>query len=373
MHPILKYLLEHQSEMVADLAAVVKHESPSLDKGALDGLADRLAERFARVGATSERLPVPERGDHLRIRYGSGDGQVLVLMHRDTVFDIGDIARNPWREAGGRIYGPGVWDMKAGIVCFLWALAALRAAGWAPQRTVVGLVTSDEEIGSHTSRRLIEAEAARSAAALVLEPAMPDGAVKVWRKGTGEYTLKVIGRPAHAGADPRAGISATVELAHQILALNALNDYEQGTTVNVGVIGGGSKTNVVAAAAEARVDVRIMTLAEAERVDAAIRALQPVLPGARLEVTGGLNRPPLERKAAEPLLPVARAAAAELGLALKEGGTGGGSDGNFTAAFCPTLDGLGPTGHGMHTFEEYVNADTLPQRAALLALLLGRI
>lgn len=375
MHPVMAYMESHKEAILEDLRRVVELESPSLDKAAVDRLGEHLATLFAGADAAVERLPRQRTGDILRVRWGEGSepGQTLVLSHMDTVFDLGEIGRNPLRLVDGRFYGPGTSDMKAGFVLFLWALRCLRALGLRPRRTVVGLLTADEEIGSGDSRAVIEAEARRSGVALVTEPAMPPaGALKTWRKGSADYLLTFAGRTAHAGADPTKGISAVVEMAHQILYLNGLTDMAVGTTVNVGVAAGGSRGNVVPAEATARVDVRFMTMAEGERVDGLIRGLAPRLTGAQIAVTGGINRPPMVRgEATAALFGTARALAAELGFELSEAGTGGGSDGNFTAgAGCPTLDGLGARGDGLHTSAEYIEVASLPERAALLARLL---
>lgn len=381
LQQILKYLRSHQAEMVADLAALVELESPSDNKAAVDRCGEHLAGLFEAAGGRVERLPRREVGDIWRVTVNgtaSGDdgGQILVLGHLDTVFNIGDIARNPVRVDSGRLYGPGVYDMKGGVIQFLWALQALRAVGAAPRRRVVGLMTTDEETGSHHSRAELEAEARRSVASLIIEPPMfPGGELKTWRKGVGVYNVEAAGRPAHAGVEPGKGINAIVELAHQVLQIGSLADPDAGTTVNQGVISGGSRSNVVPETAALEVDVRIMTMAEGERIDAAMHALQPVLPGAKLNVTGGINRPPMERTAETArLFALAQRIGRDLGLEIGESGTGGGSDGNFTSAIgCPTLDGVGAVGDGAHTFGEYVEIDRLPERAALLAGLLLEI
>jgi glutamate carboxypeptidase len=253
-----------------------------------------------------------------------------------------------------------------------FALQALRAKGLRPARRLQVLFTCDEEVGSPTSRALIEQTASGAAVAYVLESPLPGGTLKTARKGTGDYFVRIAGRAAHAGVEPQKGISATQELAHQILALHALNDYASGTTVNVGVVHAGTRPNVVAAGAEAHVDVRVQTLAEAARIDAAIRSLKPHLPGASLDIDGGLNRPPMERSPAmAALFAQARQIAAAMGVDVQEGSTGGGSDGNFTAAIgVPTLDGLGPEGEGAHAAHEHVLTESFPRRAALVAGLL---
>jgi glutamate carboxypeptidase len=375
VHPVLAYLEQNKEQIIEDLKTFVSLESPSLDKAAVDRLSRSLAVKFAEAGAATQFLPRENRGDLLRLEWGAAkeDGQTMVLCHMDTVFNVGDIARNPLRIENGRLYGPGTSDMKAGFTLLLWALRCMKALGLQPRRKVVGLLTSDEEIGSEAAREAIETEARRSAVALIAEPAMPpNGALKTWRKGTAGYTVTVTGKAAHAGADPTKGISAVEELAHHILVLQKLTDMSVGTTVNVGVIGGGSRSNVVPAEAHAKIDVRFMTMEEAYRIEAAIKGLQPVLAGAKLTVEGGINRPPMVRNEATiELFGRAQALAAELGLVVDEAGTGGGSDGNFTSGVgCPTLDGLGACGDGLHTFNEYIEVDSLPQRAALLVRLL---
>jgi glutamate carboxypeptidase len=373
VHPVLAWMEQHKEQIIEELKEIVRLESPSLDKAAVDRLSRHLAGKFEAAGARAQFLPRENRGDVLRLEWGQGEGQALVLSHMDTVFNIGDIAKNPLRIENGRLYGPGTSDMKAGYVLFLWALRCMQELGLAPRRKVVGLLTSDEEVGSEAAREVIEEEARRSAVALITEPAMPPtGAIKTWRKGTGGYKITVIGKPAHAGADPTKGINAVEELAHQILKLQKLTDMAVGTTVNVGVIQGGTRSNVVPAEAWCDVDLRFMTMEEAHRIDGIVRGLQPVLPGAKLVVAGGINRPPMVRnEATVALFQKAQALAAELGFQVGEAGTGGGSDGNFTSgAGCPTIDGLGAVGDGLHTFEEYVEVDSLPQRAALMVRML---
>lgn len=370
--------LEPQRQMMVDLLGeLVSIESPSDDGPSLERFAARLESLFGEFGAI-ERLPHEDsaRGPILRLAVEAEDTQTqhaVALCHYDTVWSLGTLQRIPFSvDADGVARGPGCFDMKGGIVVLCFALRALRERGLKPKRKLQVLFTPDEEIGSPSSRPVIESTAKDAAVAFVLESPLPGGTLKTARKGTGDYLVRITGRAAHAGVEPQKGISATGELARQILALHALNDYARGTTVNVGVVHGGTRPNVVAAEAEAHVDVRVETLAEAERIDAAIRGLMPQLPGARLDIDGGLNRPPMERSPimAE-LFGLARRNAAAMGVELREGSTGGGSDGNFTAAMgVPTMDGLGPEGEGAHAAHEHVLTESFPRRAALLAGLL---
>ncbi|MBI4492171.1 MAG: M20 family metallopeptidase [Chloroflexi bacterium] len=378
---LLDYLSPRQAEMVRALGELVEHESPSLDKGLLDALAAALCARLEAVGAEAHRLANPGGGDHVQAVVRPADPAAaatppaLVLCHFDTVWPAGTLREKPFQVEDGRARGPGVFDMKAGLVLLLFALAAIRDLRLALPRPVVALCTSDEEIGSPTSRALIEAAAGAAAYALVLESPLAGGVLKTARKGVGHFVLEVHGRAAHAGLEPEKGISAVTELAHQVLRLQELSDPSRGTTVNVGVVRGGSRANVVAARAEAEIDVRVTTLAEAEWVARIIRGLEPRLSGARLEVRGGLNRPPMERtEAVAALFQRAQSIGRSLGLELAEGSAGGASDGNFTAALgLPTLDGLGALGDGAHADHEHVLVDSLPSRAALLAALLLRL
>jgi glutamate carboxypeptidase len=364
--------------------ALVRLESPSDDKAAVDRCGAELARLLTGIGAAVERLPQETCGDHLRARWpqtGTTQArepernaeQILLLGHFDTVWPLGAINQMPVREVDGRLHGPGIFDMKAGIAVAMLAMRALDALNLRGRGRIVMLWTTDEEVGSATSRALIEEEARQSSAVLVLEPSLPGGAVKTSRKGVGEFEIVVHGVSAHAGLDPGKGASAIHELARQVLALEALQDPARGLTLNVGTIAGGTRSNVVADRAAARVDVRVQTMNDAASLEAAIRALRPDHPAARLEITGGINRPPLERSPAViRLYQEAKVIAATLGRELLEGAAGGGSDGNFTAACgVPTLDGLGPQGDGAHAPHEHVLVDDLPWRAAFLARLIA--
>jgi len=320
-------------------------------------------------------VPQVERGDHVRAVFPGGPTQVLVLGHYDTVWPVGQIERMPLVERDGRLHGPGIFDMKSGIAVAILAARAMRGTPRATPPTIVMLWTTDEEIGSATSRALIEREARASAAVLVLEPSLPGGAAKTSRKGCGEFELVVHGISAHAGLDPGTGASAIHELARQIIAIEAIQDLPRGISVNVGVIAGGSRANVVAAEARATIDVRVPAMADVARVESALAGLSPELRGTRLELRGGVDRPPLERSdRVVRLYELAKGIAADLGRTLGEGGAGGGSDGNFTAAAgVPTLDGLGPAGDGAHAAHEHVIVDDLAWRAALVCELIARV
>jgi glutamate carboxypeptidase len=376
-HALLDHLRPRTDAMLAELRGWVEHETPSRDEPALDRLAAKLAARFGAIGGAVETIANDAGGNHVKARFGFGfDDSIapaLVLCHFDTVWPVGTLARRPFRVEDGRAYGPGAFDMKASLVLVAAAIEAIRALRLAPPRPLVVLFTSDEEVGSPTSRGLIEAEARGAAFALVMEAPLPGGRLKTARKGVGGFTLTVSGRAAHAGVEPEKGASAIVELAHQVLAIGGLADRDAGTTLNVGTIAGGTTPNVVPDRATAAIDVRVSKLEEADRVEAALRALRPVTPGTSLAVAGKFNRPPMERTAAiGALFERARAVGRTLGMDLHEGATGGGSDGNFTAAVgTPTLDGLGAGGAGAHAEDEHVRVDSLPERAALLAALLA--
>lgn len=346
----------------------VNHDSPTFDKVSVDALGRQIVDAFANLGAAIEIQPQSEYGDHYRVVWGEGPRQILLLAHFDTVWPIGEAARRPFTVRDGRASGPGINDMKGGLLIGLYALRALLETGQMPAHSLVYLLTSDEEVGSPTSRALIEAEAQRSDYVLVLEPARA-GSLITWRKGVGRFLLEVAGISSHSGVDPEKGVSAIEEMASQILRLHAMSDLERGTTVNVGIVRGGGRVNVVADSAQAELDLRVMTVAEGRRMEQAILGLTPTLQGTTIQVSGGLNRPPFEESAAGlALYQRAQACGARLGLELNKVGSGGGSDGNFTAALgAPTLDGLGVVGQGSHALSEQVIIDSLPQRAAVLA------
>ncbi|MGC9347326.1 MAG: M20 family metallopeptidase [Anaerolineae bacterium] len=374
------YLDDHREEMVTALGELVQFESPSTEIRSLNRLAEHLAERWRAVapGVRAELLTPPGGPHHVLVSFPvSGAATLearpaLLLGHYDTVWPIGTLDERPFTVAEDRVTGPGVLDMKAGLVIAEFALRAVAELDLPVPRSVMLLWNGDEEVGSRTSRPYIEDEAGKSDYVLVLEPAMHGGALKTARKGVGAFTLDVMGLASHAGVAPEQGESAIEELAHQILRLQQMTDLEAGTTVNVGVIQGGSRSNVVAAHARARIDTRAWTLAEASRLEAAIRALKPVNPATTLKIKGGFGRPPMERTPEiAAMFETARRIGLALGLDLSEGASGGGSDGNFTAALgVPTLDGLGAVGEGSHAVHEYVVASSLPRRAALLAGLL---
>jgi glutamate carboxypeptidase len=370
-----------QQEMMTRLSDLVRLESPSRDKPALDILGTVLAEWLRRTGAAVEIIRNPQGGDHVLGRFAGAAAlrPALVLGHFDTVWPRGTLQRMPFRvDTDGRAFGPGIFDMKASLVIFLAAIEQLekdrRTTPW-PGRPIWVLFTSDEELGSPTSRRLIEELALQSAYALVLEPALADGALKTSRKGVGRFQLDIEGRPAHAGVAPQDGRSAIVELARQILKLESLQEPAEGTTINVGVVQGGTTANVVPAHATAEIDVRVASKPEEARLDAALGSLRPVTPDVRLSLSGSWNRPPMERTPVIASLfeQACQLARERLGMELTEGCSGGGSDGNFTAALgVPTLDGLGPRGGGAHADDEHILVASLAERAALLyALLLG--
>lgn len=374
MPAILQFFRDHGSLMVAETVALAEHESPSGDAPALQGLASTLSQRLTELGGSVERLMDPTGGGHILARFpgSSAHRPALVLGHFDTVWPLGTLARMPVVQNEGRLRGPGVYDMKASLAILHAVIEALGRLGSQPPRPIVVLYTSDEEIGSPGSRPLIEAVARDVEYALVLEPPLADGSLKTARKGVGRFTIEVAGKAAHAGVAPEQGRSAIVELAQQILRLDALNAPAAGTTINIGVIQGGTTANVVPARAMAQIDVRATTAAAATAVERCLRTLEPVTQGTRIKVEGSFNRPPMERTAAiAALFDRARVIAAGLEMNLTEGSTGGGSDGNFTAAIgVPTLDGLGPLGGGAHADHEHVMIDSLPERAALLAALL---
>jgi len=368
----LKYFRKQQAQIVETIQQLVEIESPSDVKAAVDRLGAVLASRFEEIGGRIGVHPAEKFGNQLQVNFkASGlieQKPVLLLGHMDTVYPIGTISKMPCRVAKGRVWGPGVLDMKSGIALALHVMEAL--VKWGLLRPVTLLLVSDEEVGSKSSRAITEELARRAAAVLVLEPAYGlHGAVKTARKGVADYTIKVTGKAAHSGLDFKQGQSAVLELAKQICAIENLMDLKRGTTLNVGKISGGTRVNVVPAEATALLDLRVTSARDGVRVERRLLGLKPFNRKCKVEVSGGFNRPPMERTAGVAGL-YARAIqiAAELGLNLKEAAVGGGSDGNFTAALgIPTLDGLGGVGEGAHAEHESVVIGELPRRAALLA------
>jgi glutamate carboxypeptidase len=372
---LLRYFSSRQENLLAGVRALVEQESPTRDAAATTAIMANLKTRLDAIGATT-RLHETERGTHLlsRMTFGPSlpNGSVLLLGHVDTVWPLATLTSRPFRVENGCAFGPGIFDMKSGVEVMVAALEAIHALELQPWREIRMFLSCDEESGSTTSRDLITAEASDCVAVFVLEPSLPGGKVKTARKGIANYEVIARGISAHAGLDPEKGISAISELAGQIAALNALNDLKQGITVNVGVISGGTLSNVVASEARAEVDVRFRTMAQGEDISRRIESMQPVQTGAQIEIRGGINRPPLERTpAVVALFDRARSIASQLGFDLGEGPSGGASDGNFTAAQgIPTLDGLGVEGDGAHATHEHIVVADLPRRAALITALL---
>jgi glutamate carboxypeptidase len=352
-------------------------ESPSLEKAPTDRCCEFLAGVWSQRVASVEIIPQKHRGNHLRVIYSPTaappKSQLLVLGHYDTVYPVGTLAKMPFRIVGGKAHGPGVFDMKAGIVQALFALEALQHSQVALTKRIVFLWTSDEEIGSESARSLLESEARRSDAVFVLEPALgPRGLLKTSRKGVGEAKLTVHGRSSHAGLAPEKGINAIHELAAQITRIEKWNDLRRGVTINADLVEGGTRANVVAERATATLDLRAWRASDMRSVERRLHSLKPIHRGAKLELTGGFDRPPLERKHSAALYSRAKSLAASMGLSVGEAAAGGGSDGNFTAALnIPTLDGLGAVGDGAHAAHEHILTRTMPRRAALLAALLA--
>jgi len=391
----LTYCQQHQGEMLSLLRHMVEIESPSDDKAAVDRMGAFLGQVFERLGGKVTFYPQQQAGNHLKAEFpGGASGEasggtsvgasggasagasgrdsgkpVLLLGHFDTVWSMGTLAKMPFRIEDGRAFGPGVYDMKAGITMMIFALRALKAAG-AAHRPVTVLLDTDEEVGSATGRPVVEATAKECEAVLVLEPSQgPKGHLKTSRKGVGDVTVRVRGRASHSGVDFEKGRSAIVELARQLLEIVKFTDVGRGITVNPGVIQGGTRSNVIAAEAWAEVDLRIARAADAALLEQKFAALKPFDPDCTIELTGGINRPPMERtEGTVRLFGTAREIATAMGMPLEESSTGGGSDGNFTSALgVPTLDGLGAVGEGAHAANESVVVEELFSRTALLA------
>ncbi len=370
---LVRHFRARLPDITATVRGLVELESPSTDKCAVDRLGDFVARQLERRGGRVRRHRQRVGGDHLQADFPGQGRPLLLLGHLDTVWEIGTLARMPLKEARGRLYGPGVLDMKSGIALLLHALDALDERGRC--RALRVLLVSDEEIGSQSSRAITEALARKSSAVLVLEPAAGlRGALKTSRKGVGEFHVKVAGRAAHSGLDFEKGESAVLELAQQLLTIARFTDVKRGITVNAGVIRGGTRVNVVAAEAGADVDARVASLSDAARLERRFRALKPFNRNCKLEIFGSIDRPPMERRACAALFAQAKSLASELGFDLGEAAVGGGSDGNFTAALgVPTLDGLGGVGEGAHAANEFIVINELPRRAALLTRLIEQL
>lgn len=372
----LRYLEERKPQITETVRQLVEVESPSDNKQAVDHLGSLLAGRFEALGGHAKFHRIANFGDHLQVDFPGKASlkPVLLLGHLDTVYPMGTLAAMPCRISGQKLFGPGCFDMKSGIAIMLHAIAALRA--WHDDqlpRPVTVLLVSDEEIGSDSSRHITENLARKSQAVLVLEPSYgPRGAVKTARKGVGEYILKVTGKAAHSGLDFEKGESAIVELARQIIEISKLVDLKRGITLNAGTVQGGTRSNVIPAEASAVLDVRVARAADAAVIHRRLRSLKPFNRKCKLQISGGVNRPPMERtpKVAA-LYQKAQEIAGQLRWKLEEAAVGGGSDGNFTAGLgIPTLDGLGGVGDGAHASHESIVISELPRRTALLAALI---
>ncbi|WP_127588280.1 M20 family metallopeptidase [Paenibacillus koleovorans] len=371
MNEIQLFLQTKQEEMLETLRVLVEYESPSSSKPLNDTIGRHIAQLFTELtGGTVEIIPSDKQGDNVRCEWGTGEGKpILLIGHFDTVWPEGELRTMPFRVEDGKAYGPGIYDMKAGLVQGIFALHALHTLGKQLNRRIVFLFNSDEEIGSPSSRELIEREAQQSELVLVLEPGP---SIITFRKGIGIFKIKATGRASHSGAAHAAGLSAIEEMARQVLYLHGLTDYEKGTTLNVGTIHGGTAFNVVAAQAEAEMDLRIESMEEAERLLPLIQGIEPHKAGVSLEVTGGLNRPPMVRTERNVQLyeRVKQLAHDSFQLELAERRAGGFSDANLTSAFAPTIDGLGAVGGGAHAIDEHIVIAEMPIRSALLSMLI---
>lgn len=372
---ILEYTNKHQEEILSDLKDLVNHESPSLDKKLVDESGEFLKRLISeRLGINEvTEYPNDNVGSHLRFEYGNGKEQILFLVHYDTVWEKGELKTH---TDEGKLYGPGTFDMKGGIIQGIWSLKTLKDLNYTLNKRVAFLFTSDEELLSPTSRELIESEAKKSSVVLVLEPPeAKTNSLKIARKGAATYNIKAHGIASHAGNDPDPNASAIHEIAHQIRYLESLADFDKGTTINVGIFNGGTRSNIICDEATAEVDVRFSTQEEAIRVEQEILKLEPILEKTTVEVSGKINRPPMEYSdESRKLFEKAKESGEEIGINITGASVGGVSDGNFTAAKgVPTLDGLGAVGEGPHARHEHIVIDHLPKRTALLTNLILRL
>jgi len=362
--------------MVRILEQWVNQDSPTNHKPAVDAMGQMTVQAFVDAGGTlAVTHPQTELGSHYTVTYGDGESQILVLCHFDTVWPMDEAKIRPFTVRNGRATGPGVHDMKGGTLIALFALKAIHSLGLTPRHKLVYFFNGDEEIGSPTSRPFIEAEGAKSRYCFVLEGAHNKSILTTSRKGVGRYRVDITGLAAHAGVEPEKGVSAIEELARQVQILHALTDFERGITVNVGIISGGERPNIVAPRASAEVDLRAQTRADGEELNQKILSLQPQLPGCQVQVSGGINRWPFEETPEGlALFDRAQIIANRLGFTVEKYNSGGGSDGNLVAALgTPTLDGMGSLGGGAHALTEYTVLDALPLRAALLAELIMQL
>ncbi len=376
MDNYLDFLKDKESMMIDMIKQVVEIESPTHHKKQNDYLGNMLRELFEQfTGGKTRIVENEEFGNHIIGEIGEGDEQILIVGHFDTVHPIGTIKRNPFRIEEGKVYGPGIYDMKTGLVQAIFALHALTELQMLKDKKIVCIFNSDEELGSKTSRQLIVEEAKKSKFAFVLEPSFgEDGAIKIARKGVASYIVKASGVPAHAGNSPEEGVSAIEEISHQVLELQALNDYEAGITVNCGIINGGSAKNTIPEYAELKVDVRVPTISDSKKIHQYITQLEPINDKVELEIKGGFTRPPMEKdEESEQLYQMAKTMMKKhCNEHLPKAFVGGASDGNYTSLYTATLDGLGAVGDGAHSIDEYIFIDHLVSRTALLAALIEK-
>lgn len=372
MTTLLEFFNNRQGAMIDLLTEMVNLESPTHEKAAVDALGTFVKAALEKAGARVTVHPREKVGDILQATWNAdASGKpLLIVSHMDTVHPLGSVAERPIRaDDEGRLYGPGILDMKGGIVIALDALAGLRERDELPQRPIHFLITTDEEKGSRYSRELIEALAADASLVMVTEPPTRDGALKTWRKGVSSYHLNVQGRASHAGNEPEEGVNAIIEFAQQALELNKLNDLPNGTSVSVTVVEGGTTTNVIPASVKASIDVRVMSQQVYDKLHAEIMDRMPFIPGANVEIERLHYRPPMQRDSE--VFSRAKQIATAAGITIREDGAGGGSDGNFTAAMgIPTLDGLGAEGMGLHATHEHILINSLHRKAALMAAII---
>ncbi len=373
---LIEKVRKETDQILELLRNVVERESPSTGKAPVDDLGSFIAEHVRQNGLSPRIEPRPEVGDIVWTEWGKAEkGRILVLCHIDTVWELGSLARNPFRIEDGCIYGPGIFDMKSGVAATLKVQEYLSRGWIRPRKKVRFVYTTDEEMGSAHSRSLIEDFGRQSDLVLLTEPPLPGGVLKTFRKGVADFLLKVHGKAAHAGVEPEKGINAVDELMRQVRAIHSLSAPERGTTVNVTKVRGGTRDNVIPEYAEATLDARFRTMEEGLRLEQALKSLTPCLEGSRLEMVGAINRPPMIRsERTRQLFEAACEIGLELGMELQEGETGGGSDGSFTAALgVPTLDGLGINGDGAHALSEHIELASLAPRIALLSRLIERL